>query len=44
MKTREIILILLAATFGGIAIVTWSGEAEANARAQKISDEAMPPA
>ena len=40
MKTREIILILIAAAFGGVAIVTWSGEEEANARAAKISKEA----
>jgi colicin import membrane protein len=40
MKTREIILILLAAAFGGVAIVTWSGEEAANERAAKISKEA----
>ena len=40
MKTREIILLLIAAAFGGVAIVTWSGEEEANARAAKISKEA----
>ncbi len=40
MKTREIILILVAAAFGGVAIVTWSGEAAANQRAAKISEEA----
>jgi len=40
MKTREIILILVAAAFGGVAIVTWSGEAAANERAAKISAEA----
>ena len=40
MKTREIILILIAAAFGGVAIVTWSGEEAANERAAKISKEA----
>jgi colicin import membrane protein len=40
MKTREIILILVAAAFGGVAIVTWSGEEAANERAAKISKEA----
>ena len=40
MKTREIILILIAAAFGGVAIVTWSGEEAANQRADKISKEA----
>jgi len=40
MKTREIILILIAAAFGGVAIVTWYGEEEANQRAAKISKEA----
>ena len=40
MKTREIILILLAAAFGAVAIVTWSGEEAANARADKISKDA----
>jgi hypothetical protein len=40
MKTREIILILIAAAFGGVAIVTWSGEEAANQRAAKISKEA----
>ncbi len=40
MKTREIILILLAAAFGGVAIVTWSGEEAANERADKISKQA----
>jgi chromosome segregation ATPase len=40
MKTREIILILVAAAFGGVAIVTWSGEEAANQRAAKISKEA----
>ena len=39
MKTREIILILIAAAFGGVAIVTWSGEEAANQRAAKISKE-----
>jgi len=29
MKTREIIILLLAAAFGAIAIVTWNGEEEA---------------
>lgn len=40
MKTREIILILLAAAFGAVAIVTWSGEEAANERADKISKDA----
>jgi colicin import membrane protein len=40
MKTREIILILLAAAFGAVAIVTWSEEEAANERAAKISKEA----
>ncbi len=40
MKTREIILILLAASFGAVAIVTWSGEEAANERAAKISKDA----
>jgi chromosome segregation ATPase len=40
MKTREIILILIAAAFGGVAIVTWSGEEAANERAAKISKDA----
>jgi chromosome segregation ATPase len=40
MKTREIILILIAAAFGGVAIVTWSGEEAANQRAAKITKEA----
>ena len=31
MKTREIIILLLAAAFGAIAIVTWNGEEEAKA-------------
>ena len=40
MKTREIILILIAAAFGGVAIVTWSGEEAANERAALIRKEA----
>lgn len=40
MKTREIILILLAAAFGAVAIVTWSGEEAANERADRISKAA----
>ena len=40
MKTREIILILIAAAFGGVAIVTWSEEIAATERAAKISKEA----
>ena len=40
MKTREIILILLAAAFGAVTIVTWSEEEAANERAAKISKEA----
>jgi hypothetical protein len=40
MKTREIILILLAAAFGAVAIVTWSEEIAANERAAKISKDA----
>ncbi len=40
MKTREIILILIAAAFGAVAIVTWSGEEAANERAALIRKEA----
>jgi hypothetical protein len=40
MKPREIIILLLAAAFGAIAIVTWNGEIEAKERADKISKEA----
>ena len=40
MKTREIILILLAAAFGAVAIVTWSEEEAANERVAEISKEA----
>ncbi len=35
MKTSEIVLSLVAATFAGIAVVTWNGEAEAVERADK---------
>ena len=35
MKTREIIILLLAAAFGAIAIVTWNGEEEAKALTAK---------
>ena len=31
MKPSEIILILVAAAFGGIAVVSWSSEADAKA-------------
>ena len=36
MKPREIIILLLAAAFGAIAIVTWSGEEEAKAQAKRL--------
>jgi chromosome segregation ATPase len=39
MKPREIILILVAAAFGGIAVVSWSAEAAANSRADAIRNE-----
>ena len=40
MKPREIIILLLAAAFGAIAIVTWSGEEEAKAQAAKFKQQA----
>lgn len=40
MKTREVLLILIAAAFAGVAIVTWSGAEEANERAVNIRKEA----
>ena len=39
MKTREIIILLLAAAFGAIAIVTWNGEEEAKALTAKAVAE-----
>lgn len=39
MKTREIIILLLAAAFGAIAIVTWNGEEEAKALTVKAQAE-----
>jgi chromosome segregation ATPase len=39
MKTREIIILLLAAAFGAIAIVTWNGEEEAKQQTAKAVDE-----
>jgi cytoskeletal protein RodZ len=39
MKTREIIILLLAAAFGAIAIVTWNGEEEAKQQTAKALAE-----
>jgi chromosome segregation ATPase len=40
MKPSEIILVLVAAAFGGVAIVSWSSESEANDRADRARTEA----
>mgnify|MGYP000270882643 CR=1 FL=1 len=39
MKPREIIILLLAAAFGAIAIVTWNGEEEAKQQTAKALAE-----
>ena len=39
MKPREIIILLLAAAFGAIAIVTWNGEEEAKQQTAKAVAE-----
>jgi chromosome segregation ATPase len=39
MKPSEIILILVAAAFGGIAVVSWSSEADAKADVAKVRNE-----
>ena len=40
MKPREIIILLLAAAFGAIAIVTWNGEEEAKKETAKFKQQA----
>jgi chromosome segregation ATPase len=40
MKPSEIILVLVAAAFGGVAVVSWSSESEANDRADLARTEA----